>query len=164
MLFPLVCMYYIKLSLLLDFSCRALAKFGTKLLGELLHELLHDGGNLLVVERLAVVLQDEVDRIGLLAQRQVLALIYVKEVDRTQQLLLGLVGNLLYLAEFHALVNEQRQVAAHRTRSGLVDALQILKNVDGIAQCYFTEKDVVRHRLVQEIIKAYEAAAHPAKR
>ena len=50
-----------------------------------------------------------------------------------------------------------------RTRSGLVDALHILKNVDGIAQCYFTEKDVVRHRLVQEIIKAYEAAAHPAK-
>ena len=105
-------MYYIKLSFLLDFSCRALAKFGTKLLGELLHELLHDGGNLLVIERLAVVLQDEVDRIGLLALRQVLALIYVKEVDRTQQLLLGLVGNLLDLAEFHALVNEQRQVAA----------------------------------------------------
>ena len=51
-----------------------------------------------------------------------------------------------------------------RTRSGLVDARHILKNVDGIAQCYFTEKDVVRHRLVQEIIKAYEAAAHPAKR
>ena len=51
-----------------------------------------------------------------------------------------------------------------RTRSGLVDALHILKDVDGIAQCYFTEKDVVRHRLVQEIIKAYEAAAHPAKR
>ena len=51
-----------------------------------------------------------------------------------------------------------------RTRSGLVDALQVLKGVGGIAQCYFTEKDVVRHRLVQEIIKAYEAAAHPAKR
>ena len=50
-----------------------------------------------------------------------------------------------------------------RTRSGLVDALQVLKGVNGIAQCYFTEKDVVRHRLVQEIIKAYEAAAHPAK-
>ena len=40
-----------------------------------------------------------------------------------------------------------------RTRSGLVDALQVLKGVNGIAQCYFTEKDVVRHRLVQEIIK-----------
>ena len=41
--------------------------------------------------------------------------------------------------------------------------VQVLKGVNGIAQCYFTEKDVVRHRLVQEIIKAYEAAAHPAK-
>ncbi len=51
-----------------------------------------------------------------------------------------------------------------RTRSGLVDALQVLRNISGIAQCYFSEKDVVRHRLVQEIIKAYEAAAHPAKR
>ncbi len=30
------------------------------------------------------------------------------------------------------------------------------EGVEGIAQCYFTEKDVVRHRLVQEIIKAYE--------
>ena len=50
-----------------------------------------------------------------------------------------------------------------RTRSGLVDALHVLKNVNGIAQCYFTEKDVVRHRLVQEIIKAYEKAAHPEK-
>ena len=29
-----------------------------------------------------------------------------------------------------------------RTRSGLVDALQVLKGVGGIAQCYFTEKDV----------------------
>ncbi len=50
-----------------------------------------------------------------------------------------------------------------RTRSGLVDALHILKDVDGIAQCYFTEKDVVRHRLVQEIIKAYENASHTTK-
>ena len=50
-----------------------------------------------------------------------------------------------------------------RTRSGLVDALHVLKQVKGIAQCYFTEKDVVRHRLVQEIIKAYDRAAHPEK-
>ena len=48
------------------------------------------------------------------------------------------------------------------TRSGLVDALKVLKDVNGIAQCYFTDKDVVRHRLVQEIVKAYECAAHPA--
>ena len=50
-----------------------------------------------------------------------------------------------------------------RTRSGLVDALHVLKQVKGIAQCYFTEKDVVRHRLVQEIIKAYDRAADPEK-
>lgn len=48
------------------------------------------------------------------------------------------------------------------THSGLVDALKVLKDVNGIAQCYFTDKDVVRHRLVQEIVKAYERAAHPA--
>ena len=47
-------------------------------------------------------------------------------------------------------------------QSGLVDALKVLKDVNGIAQCYFTDKDVVRHRLVQEIVKAYERAAHPA--
>lgn len=41
-------------------------------------------------------------------------------------------------------------------RSGLKDVLRILKGVDGIAQMRFTEKDVVRHKLVQEIIKAYE--------
>ena len=45
-----------------------------------------------------------------------------------------------------------------RTRSGLVDALSVLKNVEGIARVFFTEKDVVRHRLVQEIVKAYDRA------
>ena len=46
-----------------------------------------------------------------------------------------------------------------KSRSGLVDALRVLKSIDGIAQVYFTEKDVVRHRLVQEIVKAYDRAA-----
>jgi phosphate starvation-inducible PhoH-like protein len=32
----------------------------------------------------------------------------------------------------------------------------VLKNIEDIAFCYLTEKDVVRHRLVQRIIKAYE--------
>ncbi len=40
--------------------------------------------------------------------------------------------------------------------SGLVHVQQILKGVDGIAFRYFSEEDVVRHRLVQEIITAYE--------
>ena len=51
-----------------------------------------------------------------------------------------------------------------KTRSGLVDALHVLKGIDGIAQIYLTEKDVVRHRLVQQIVKAYERAAQPPKR
>ncbi len=43
-------------------------------------------------------------------------------------------------------------------KSGLVDAMNILKGIDGIAVTRFTDKDVVRHRLVQDIIKAYEKA------
>jgi len=46
-----------------------------------------------------------------------------------------------------------------KTRSGLVDALQVLGGIDGIAQIRFSEKDVVRHRLVQDIVRAYENAA-----
>ena len=41
-------------------------------------------------------------------------------------------------------------------KSGLVEATKILRNVDDIGIVYFNEKDVVRHRLVQDIIKAYE--------
>lgn len=41
-------------------------------------------------------------------------------------------------------------------KSGLLEAMKILKNIPDISVCRFTEKDVVRHRLVQEIIKAYE--------
>ncbi len=40
--------------------------------------------------------------------------------------------------------------------SGLVQIRKILKNIDGIEFVYFDERDVVRHRLVQEIIKAYD--------
>ncbi len=40
-------------------------------------------------------------------------------------------------------------------RSGLKDCMKILRNIEGIGQCTFDEKDVVRHRLVQDIIKAY---------
>jgi len=42
-------------------------------------------------------------------------------------------------------------------RSGLVEAERILSKVEGIEFVYFTDKDVVRHRLVQMIIKAYES-------
>ncbi len=41
-------------------------------------------------------------------------------------------------------------------KSGLKRVIRILKNVDDIEICRFTQKDVVRHKLVQDIIKAYE--------
>ena len=43
--------------------------------------------------------------------------------------------------------------------SGLVEALKIISNVEGIGIVYFDDKDVVRHKLVQSIVKAYEAFA-----
>ncbi|MCL2095837.1 MAG: PhoH family protein [Oscillospiraceae bacterium] len=42
------------------------------------------------------------------------------------------------------------------TKSGLVEAVKILKNINDIAAHYFTDRDVVRHKLVQKIILAYE--------
>ena len=44
-------------------------------------------------------------------------------------------------------------------KSGLREVTKILKNIDGIATVRFDEKDVVRHHLVQEIVKAYERYA-----
>jgi phosphate starvation-inducible PhoH-like protein len=40
--------------------------------------------------------------------------------------------------------------------SGLVEAISVLSGTEGIAFCYFDEQDVVRHRLVQSIIRAYD--------
>ena len=41
-------------------------------------------------------------------------------------------------------------------KSGLIDALEVLKNVKGIAKVEFDVKDIVRHKLVQRIVEAYE--------
>ncbi len=49
-------------------------------------------------------------------------------------------------------------------KSGLKRVMRILKNVDDIEICRFTQKDVVRHRLVQEIIKAYEKYENEEKK
>ena len=48
-------------------------------------------------------------------------------------------------------------------KSGLLQAMRILKNIPDICICRFTEKDVVRHRLVQDIIKAYEKSEEARK-
>ncbi len=49
-------------------------------------------------------------------------------------------------------------------RSGLKEAVKILKNVEDIGTVRFNEKDVVRHRLVQDIIKAYEKQEEERRR
>jgi phosphate starvation-inducible PhoH-like protein len=41
--------------------------------------------------------------------------------------------------------------------SGLVEAMKVVGAIDGIAFIHFDERDVVRHKLVQQIVKAYEA-------
>ncbi len=48
-------------------------------------------------------------------------------------------------------------------KSGLKEVTKILKNIDGITTVRFDEKDVVRHRLVQEIVKAYERYSDKSK-
>ncbi len=41
--------------------------------------------------------------------------------------------------------------------SGLVEAMKVVSQVDGIAFIHFDDRDVVRHKLVQQIVKAYES-------
>ena len=48
-------------------------------------------------------------------------------------------------------------------KSGLIEALKVLRNVEDIAQNRFTEKDVVRHKLVQDIVRAYDEYQGSAK-
>ena len=48
-------------------------------------------------------------------------------------------------------------------KSGLIQAMNVLKNIDGIEINRFSDKDVVRHKLVQDIILAYEKYANKDK-
>lgn len=50
----------------------------------------------------------------------------------------------------------------NRTSSGLIDIERVLKGIDGIAFVYMQPTDVVRHRLVRDIILAYDRAAETA--
>ena len=41
--------------------------------------------------------------------------------------------------------------------SGLIEAMRVVGGIEGIAFIRFDDRDVVRHKLVQQIVKAYEA-------
>jgi len=49
-------------------------------------------------------------------------------------------------------------------KSGLIEALDVLKGVPDIGVAMLTYKDVVRHELVQAIVRAYEKHAQPTRR
>jgi phosphate starvation-inducible PhoH-like protein len=44
-----------------------------------------------------------------------------------------------------------------KNNSGLIEANSLLKTIKGIGFVYFSDKDIVRHRLVAEIVKAYNS-------
>jgi phosphate starvation-inducible PhoH-like protein len=48
-------------------------------------------------------------------------------------------------------------------KSGLVEAIAVVDGVEDVSVCHFSHKDVVRHRLVQEIVKAYEKFKKPPR-
>jgi phosphate starvation-inducible PhoH-like protein len=50
----------------------------------------------------------------------------------------------------------QIDLPAGRT-SGLVEAMKVVSHIEGVSFIYFDDRDVVRHKLVQQIVKAYEA-------
>ena len=47
--------------------------------------------------------------------------------------------------------------------SGLVEAMKVVSQIEGISFVYFDERDVVRHKLVQQIVKAYEVFSNGKK-
>ncbi|MBF6628922.1 MAG: PhoH family protein [Proteiniphilum sp.] len=48
----------------------------------------------------------------------------------------------------------------HSQQSGLIHSMKLLHNIKGIATVEFNKKDIVRHRLVQRIVEAYEGEEH----
>ncbi|MFM9951586.1 MAG: PhoH family protein, partial [Saprospiraceae bacterium] len=52
----------------------------------------------------------------------------------------------------------------YHQKSGLQRSINLLKNLEGVSTIYLDAEDVVRHRLVKEIIKAYERADEAARK
>lgn len=48
-------------------------------------------------------------------------------------------------------------------QSGLAEAVRILRDIPGIGIVHLTEKDIVRHELVQRIVEAYEGTHAPGR-
>ena len=96
---------------------------------------------------------------------QEVAAVYMQLRSDVRARLVGIKTSAAKTAELHEMSNEggvmrMRQVASldlpAGKQSGLREAQRILRGVEGIRMITFTERDVVRHPLVQQIIGAYE--------
>ncbi len=62
------------------------------------------------------------------------------------------------------ITGDQSQIdLPHHQKSGLIQSIQVLKNIEGISVLFLDGKDVVRHKLVRQIISAYETLENLAR-
>jgi phosphate starvation-inducible PhoH-like protein len=85
------------------------------------------------------------------------AFVILDEAQNTNELQMKMVLTRMGPTSKYIITGDLTQIDLPRTqRSGLAQAIKILKNVEGIAFIYLTAEDVVRHRIVKNIIKAYD--------
>jgi phosphate starvation-inducible PhoH-like protein len=85
------------------------------------------------------------------------AFVILDEAQNTTRMQMKMFLTRLGLNSRAVITGDKTQIDLVRpSESGLLDIERVLKGVDGIEFVYLTEKDVVRHRLVQDIIRAYE--------
>ncbi len=90
--------------------------------------------------------------------------IIVDEAQNTTSMQMKMILTRMGFNSRMVITGDITQIDLPRTNpSGLVEIQGFLSRIEGIRFVYFTEKDVVRHRLVQEIIKAYEARENEKK-
>jgi phosphate starvation-inducible PhoH-like protein len=85
------------------------------------------------------------------------AFVILDEAQNTTRMQMKMFLTRLGLNSRAVITGDKTQIDLVRpTESGLLDIERVLQGVDGIEFVYLTEHDVVRHRLVQDIIRAYE--------
>lgn len=89
------------------------------------------------------------------------AFVILDEAQNTNELQMKMVLTRMGPTSKYIITGDLTQIDLPRTqRSGLPQAINVLKNVSGIEFIYLTAEDVVRHRLVKSIVKAYDHHDH----
>jgi len=123
-----------------------------------LHDALHD---MLPIEKVQRAIDSHMIEIAPLAYMRGRTLneafVILDEAQNTTSLQMMMFLTRLGLNSRAVITGDKTQIDLVRpSESGLLEIEEILKRIDGISFIYFSEKDVVRHPLVREIIKAYE--------